>query len=129
MSSEFEEHFGQLDVGPTHPLNPKDPARSLYSIHNRAKRFDLRGDTAIDVKTGEVAFKATKDGKIALPNGKTMPAPKLVPVPAAPDAADRLYKPKPSGPQWFGTKPAKRIPTPQEAESERLAAALYGRKR
>lgn len=126
MSSEFEENFGQLDVGPTHPLNPKDPARSLYSIHNRARRFDLRGDTAIDVRTGEVAFKATKDGKIALPNGKTLPAPKLVAVPKPVDTAAKLYGEKPSKPQWFGTPKPK---PPAVSETQAMADRLYGKGR
>ena len=41
MTDEFVSRFGQLDLGPTHPNNPNDPALSLYDVSNLARRYDF----------------------------------------------------------------------------------------
>lgn len=102
MTDEFQQHYGQLDVGPRHPRDPRDPALSLYSVHDRSRKFDVQGDKMIDVKTGEVVGRATADGRIALPGGRTIPAPKLVARVPAVDPAQRLYGKRPAAQRSFG---------------------------
>lgn len=117
MTDEFTNHFGQLAPAPRHPNSPNDPELALYDVHTGARRFTFEnrpdGAHAIDVKSGEAAFRITAAGKTILPNGKELPTPKIVARPPAPDMAQRLYG-KPAA------TPAKRAALAAKTMADRL---------
>ncbi|MFO1254569.1 MAG: hypothetical protein U1E37_02765 [Sphingomonadaceae bacterium] len=115
MIDDFVHRFGQLDLGPTHPANPKDPARSLYDVSSLAVRYHLNGDAAIDAQTGEIAFRAARNGKIVLPDGSHMTAPKFM-----------RREPRDAAKQLYGSRQRSAVrASASPMEISRLAAALY----
>lgn len=128
MTDEFVSRFGQLDLGPTHPNNPNDPALSLYDVSNLARRYDFDSDSdpgsawAVDTRSGKRAFRIDVEGRSFLPDGRQIPTPRLVPRPAGVDAAAQLY-----GAPKSRAKGA--APSSVRPEAMRLAAALYPSKR
>ena len=108
MLEDFHARFGQLELGP--PDRP-DHGRFLYDRGSRAKRYALDDTTdvdswAIDVRTGERAFRIDVARGVFLPNGRAVAPPAILPS---------------------GSKPAK-APLSAQRPAGDLARRIYGQR-